>query len=195
MPVNVEKLHEELRFLTINPDKWNQGLWVKVEQVERPGRPSACGSFGCLAGNTVVHEDMELLWYEDEETVWVRDKHGDMVWDRNGNPIPTRNEDGTTKRVVFWHADDTIVGVDEDGVPIVRSIHDAARDELGLNEHQAGKLFSPDNTESELWDLAEKLTLGEISSWDYDRALRDRDYQAKLKGSIENLENASANPA
>jgi len=193
MPVNVKKLRSELRFLTINPDKWDQGLWVKVEQEEKPGRPSACGSFGCLAGNTVVHEDLELAWYKEVHTVWERDEDGSVRY-QNGSPVPVRHEDGRVKRVTRWQADNVIVDRHEDGEEITVPIEDRAAEELGLTSYQAEKLFSGDNDEATLWELAEKLTLGQICRSNYDDAKEERRYQAELKARIKNLENAQTYP-
>lgn len=53
--VNVERLRTELEFITAHPKQWNQLIYV-----ER----TACGTVGCLAGNTVLHEGLQLRWYK-----------------------------------------------------------------------------------------------------------------------------------
>lgn len=46
--VNVERLQKELEFITGNPKRWNQRVWIDHTE---------CGTVGCLAGNTVLHEE------------------------------------------------------------------------------------------------------------------------------------------
>lgn len=164
MSVNVEKLLKELRFLTIHPEKWDQSRWAQAEG-EEPPRVSACGSFGCLAGNTVIHEGRKLDWYSED------------VPEYNPDGSRAQTDDGWTKYVTRWFADRVFTGKTDPvwGEPETREIHYQARDDLGLTEHQAEKLFSESNTELDLWDLAQSLTLGQISIDDYDQAVADRD--------------------
>lgn len=142
--LNVDKLLSELRFLTIHPDKWDQSLWVKYVGPENP-RTSACGSFGCLAGNAVLRENIELAWYEIQH------------FDVNVGAIRGTN---------VWYADYTI---DHE------HIEEKATELLGLTPHQAERLFDGDNSLDTLWELAESITLGEIDEYDYIEARRERD--------------------
>lgn len=173
MPTNVALLRDELRYLTINPDKHNQGLWAVAETSgETPDyapRPSACGSFGCLAGNTAIHSGAELDWYKS------------AVIRRNGQPI------------VVWQADDIldeyITTEDRDGQQYreQKPIRVKAMELLDLTYCQAEKLFDGDNTQERLWQIAEEITAGEITSdpedWhsDYAKALRDAEQGKKGK--------------
>jgi hypothetical protein len=168
MSVNVDKLLEELRFLTIHPEKWDQTRWAQVEGKEPP-RETACGSFGCLAGNTVIHEGLKLDWYSEE--------------------IPQYHLDGsTTEYITRWFADRVFTGRTDPhyGGPETREIHAQARDDLGLTEYQADRLFHEGNTEEKLWSLAQDLTLGEISQIDYSEALAERD-RVKVSGETHPL--------
>jgi len=74
--VNVKLLHKELRFIAENPEKWNQGSWVNEIRALETELPAPCNTFGCLAGNTVIHKGDELLWnfYDGVwETEWTID--------------------------------------------------------------------------------------------------------------------------
>lgn len=55
MSVNVGRLRAELEFITANPEQWEQRLWAKKD--------TGCGSACCLAGWTVVHEDIPLFFH------------------------------------------------------------------------------------------------------------------------------------
>jgi hypothetical protein len=179
MPVNTAKLLAELRHLTIHPEKWDQGLWVKVVQKERPSRASACGSFGCLAGNTVLHEGFELDWYGEVSRVYERDAEGAIVYEK-GQAVSVLDEDGVPKVYTEWLADVVIVSIEK-----TEPIEDVAAKELGLNSYQADLLFSGDRTEAELWELAQNITLGEIDDWDYQEAREDRDELARENAQAE----------
>ena len=166
--LNVERLLEELRFVTIYPDKHNQSVWAEAETevplpadadrdvmfvdgVEAP-RPSACGSFGCLAGNTAIHEPgVELDWYEADYYL----------------------NDG--KKVVAWRADYLLNETEASdwlgNGRVPKLIKSKARELLGLTQHQAGLLFDGDNTLDELWRLAEQFSGGEIIADKYDKWL------------------------
>lgn len=198
MALNVERLVEELRFVTMNPEKHDQGLWARVEteaeipagieifevaDVEVP-RPSACGSFGCLAGNTAIHEPgVELDWYQNEY----------------------RRENG--KKVQVWQADDILNeyvtrGDEDDTWTDQKPISVKAAEILDLTPWQAERLFDGDNTLDRLWELADEFTGGEISSnqhndmyneWSYGRALHDRD-QKIAEDAIRAAAEKRANP-
>jgi hypothetical protein len=62
MTLNVRELLAQLRHLTIHPEKWNQETWVQEVEDGTEEPPSACDTFGCLAGNTVLASGKELLW-------------------------------------------------------------------------------------------------------------------------------------
>ena len=157
--LNVPRLLEELRFITIHPDRHNQSLWAEAEtvvevpenqpaiSVEAP-RPSACGSFGCLAGNTAIHEPgVELDWYE-------------QTYYRDGD-----------KKIVAWQADNIlneyITVTDQwDGSEYTeaKTISEKARELLGLTYIQAELLFDGDNNLDQMWELAERFSGAEISA-------------------------------
>lgn len=47
--VNVERLRAELEFIEENPSLWDQSKWV-----------SKCGTYGCLAGNALLHNGYQI---------------------------------------------------------------------------------------------------------------------------------------
>lgn len=189
MALNTELLLKELRHLTIFPEQHDQGLWVGFKQEvpedatvdeimeyrptnpeanPRPdGRPSACGSFGCLAGNTAIHAGSELDWYLE-------------TWDRT-------TVDGQTKRIAFWTADNILGETyrDQYGDWVKKSIERKAMELFDMTPAQADRLFDGDNSLDTLWERAEQISGGEITSnkdhWhsDYAQALRDRDFHRK----------------
>jgi hypothetical protein len=58
-----QTLFDELVFVTMNPDKWNQRTWISpVSSADKNPPENACGSFGCLAGNAVVHAGFTIAW-------------------------------------------------------------------------------------------------------------------------------------
>ncbi len=161
--LNVARLREEIQFITINPDKHEQGFWAEARteaplnaneppyDVEAPNpntRPSACGSFGCLAGNTAIHEPgVELDWYQG------------TYFRENG------------KKIQIWQADNILnefVMVKDwyDGTefPEAKSISKKAQELLGLTDRQAEMLFDGDNTLDDIWDMADRFTGGEINA-------------------------------
>lgn len=52
--VNALLLRKELEHITAHPDEWNQSFWIA-----RSTR-TACGTSGCLAGNTVLHAGWQV---------------------------------------------------------------------------------------------------------------------------------------
>lgn len=157
--VNTELLLEELRFLTINPDKWDQDRWVEAVTSDEETRPSACGSFGCLAGNIVLHQGIELAWFAvgHVDSYGVDEEEGEY-W-----PIAVENPG------VVWIAETTVQG---------ELISCAANKVLGLGDiHHS--LFSGSNTLDTLWHKAEILTNGEINQEHFATALCERDLKAK----------------
>lgn len=151
--LNVSLLLEELTRLTVYPDKWGQGDWAKAIGISRP---SACGSRGCLAGNTVIYKGMELDWHQHEFRTELVD----------GIPMP------------IWIADNV---TEEYGG---ESIRYNARKLLGLTTWQADKLFDGDNSRDELWAWAEKISAGEINGNHYYQAKLEAEKQRRLE-SIE----------
>ena len=164
--LNVDRLLKELQFVTANPDKHYQDVWAQARtevavpegtdpwETDIPApRPSACGSFGCLAGNTAVHEPgVELDWYKEDYEIW----------------------DG--KKIQLWQADqilnETVTvqdwcngGTFEEK----KSIKTKAQELLGLTSHQAELLFDGDNTLDQLWELAERFSGGEIIADKHDK--------------------------
>jgi hypothetical protein len=135
--INTERLLEELRFITLHPEKHNQSLWA--EAVTPKGkRPSACGSFGCLAGNAVIHEGHDLLWKKEDET-----------WD-----------DKAQKWRQTWIADN-VAGVVEGIQEPDPEIEVVARNIFGLTFEQGEILFDGDNTRDRIWECARFITANE----------------------------------
>jgi len=64
--VNVDVLRRELLFIAENPRKWDQDVWISSVRDSKDKMPEPCGTFGCLAGNTVVHSGGKISWqYSD----------------------------------------------------------------------------------------------------------------------------------
>lgn len=149
--VNAPLLLAELRNITLHPEEWDQGDWLYTNSEEDPtGADFACGTFGCLAGNTVVHQDIELNWVQVTRYHYV-----------NGEAIP----------YLSWKAD-FVKEKDEWGDFI--SIAKKARQLLGLNDVQGTELFSSENYLDDLWETAYTVTGGKITPLDYEEAQRER---------------------
>jgi len=146
--LNVSKLLGELQQLTIYPEKWDQGFWAVPAIDPETKRPSACGSYGCIAGNTLIHNEYTLIWKE--------------------NPMVGYFDEASQDRH-RWIAEDA-----EDSNGNRRTIEAHAAKELGLTPWQAEILFDPDNTEADLWEHAERFSGGQISDWDYRLAKESR---------------------
>lgn len=153
MTLNVERLIDELVFLTEFPEKWDQTLWL---QTTNPNRVSACGTTGCLAGNTVLHQNYKLYW---EEAGVVTDLEG--------------------KKTMLYTADYTEEIDDGDGGTYQgKPIDEVAMFELDLTETQANSLFDGDNTLDELWEKAEQITQ---QSLDHHRELAEERREERLR--------------
>lgn len=64
------RLRDELTDITVHPEKHNQNVWA--EAPDDNGKPSACGTVGCLAGNAVINAGYQLEWYKtytDDDTL------------------------------------------------------------------------------------------------------------------------------
>lgn len=167
--VNVERLLEELRFVTIFPEKWDQSLWFSSgvdatdEDTDKDAPVSngvsACGSFGCLAGNTVAREGLDLAWYKASK------------FDENGNFTGYRWEASRVYVESKEEFDKRMADVPEDRRTwlsrATREIPDVAADVLGLNYTQHDRLFSGENSLDDLWETAYIVSGGQISEADY----------------------------
>lgn len=165
--VNVPLLLQELRRLTITPEKWNQGMWALSDvkpNGEKPKRGGACGSFGCLAGNTVINQGYELDWFEDE----------------------LYSGDHEEYRAV-WIANDVIMNPDSPALEDFRTepINRVAQEELGLNGQQAAALFNGDNDLEMMWGYAYTVSGGVITEDDYAKAVNERDVGYLASASVE----------
>lgn len=183
--VNTARLLEELRFITIYPEKWDQQLWfvsgkadTEDELTETPNAPiSACGSFGCLAGNTVAREGLDLKWYK-EEFYNHNDQFAGYRWACHS--VFTESEEE------FQARRDALPLRDRQWVErYSAAISEKAAEILGLNYTQLDRLFSGENGLDELWELAYIVTGGGISPQDYEDAKAQREVQ-KAKEEKEN---------
>lgn len=76
MDIRVDRLRDELQWITDNPDVHRQSRWI----IQLP-----CGTAGCLAGWTVLHEpDVEPDW--DDTDSW-----GHAITDSVLTPQGTRD--------------------------------------------------------------------------------------------------------
>jgi len=149
--VEVDRLRNELSYITTHPERWNQGDWVTALNDElkfAPQPPTACGTMGCLAGNAVVHADGDLHWEKGE---WY---------------------DYTTgKYKPYWKTEFVTMPGAEDK----EHIETAARDLLGLTSEQADYLFAAENDLDDLWRLAEIISDGKITAEDRAKAEAERE--------------------
>lgn len=184
MALNVTELRKQIVHATVHPEKHDQSSWATSFQETTPEsknanpwaavdpelpRPSACGSFGCIAGNVAIDSGAELLWYQHSYT----------------------NKDGKLFRV--WHADSvnelTMVPNEDyhpeydpyepEFVEEYKSIHQHAREVLDLTERQAEALFDGGNDLDRLWKLSIEMSAGEITSYDRTLAEYERDEIAR----------------
>lgn len=175
--VNTARLLEELRFITIYPEKWDQQLWfvsgkadTEDELTEVPKAPiSACGSFGCLAGNTVAREGLDLKWYK-ESFYSENDRFMGFRWACHS--VFTESEEEFEARRAALPAQDR-QWVERNSA----AISEKAADILGLNYTQQDRLFSGENGLDDLWELAYTATRGGISPEDYEDAKAQREVQ------------------
>lgn len=162
--VNNELLLQELRHATIHPEQHDQSTWAKYQG----DRPSACGSVGCLAGNTVINEGLVLAWelshvvYRATGREYRRDSRG---WTRAAED--EKDENLVTK---VWIADEVLPEKTGD---LRRPIEVVAAELLGLREGEADKMFEGDNSIKDLWTYAIVFTDGAISIQDYLDAVHD----------------------
>jgi hypothetical protein len=70
--IDVARLRKELEYITAHPEEWDQSTWGR-----RTTR--SCGTVACLAGNTVLHADEEVVW-----------ELGRMIGVNDGQSIPER---------------------------------------------------------------------------------------------------------
>lgn len=160
MSINTGELRRQLRKLTIHPDQHDQGLWAKaITEDNTAPRQSACDTFGCLAGNTVLASGQQLYW---------------------SNPVETYTAEG--KEAFAWEANYV---ANSDGSP-GRYIRDEAQELLGLSESQARMIFDGSNTRDDLWHFAIEFTantLYPITLRDYVQAVSEAKEVAKEKAA------------
>jgi len=175
--VNTERLLEELRFITIFPEKWDQQLWfvsgkadTEEELTEKPKSPiSACGSFGCLAGNTVARDGHELAWYKES---FYTDNDQFMGYRWACHSVYIESEEEFKARVATLPAQDQQW---ERRKSV--AISEKAAETLGLNYIQQERLFSGENLLDDLWELAYTVSGGAITPQDYEDAKAQREVQ------------------
>lgn len=167
--VEVDKLRDELTYITVYPEFWNQGDWVnpvnrEFGTAETP--PPACGTMGCLAGNTVLHEGGELQWVKGD------------YWDYETNAMK-----------FYWRTEYVIMPQEFEE----EHIDYAARKTLGLNSDQADALFDGGNDLDDLWEKAYAVSDGKITPDDRraaERQLAERVERGEVKAREEIQVNA-----
>lgn len=149
--VQARRLAGELHKITISPETHDQSVWAHAQLDPTKTPVTACGTTGCLAGNAVLNAGYPLAWFKS-------DKYDENV----GRFVPV------------WKADDCILPNGEH-----RTISTAARDLFGLTSGQASRLFEPDNSVADLWDLAIDYSGGHISVHDVIEAFQARAERVK----------------
>lgn len=175
--VNRDALLAEVRHITVFPEEHNQGIWAQ----KIGPRPSACGTFACLAGNTVIRAGLRPDWYvadyvfeklpngltnqeenEEFESAWdqvFRANRDNKALPLDGFDVYITGRDVKVEDLVLpeniapvWEADSL---VQEDGG---EWISDKAREIMGLTRDQGAELFEGDNTLDYIWYLAIEFT-------------------------------------
>ena len=157
--VDIERLLKEVTYITVFPERWNQGDWVVAnEEVkwDTSREPEPCGTMGCLAGNAVINAGGRLKW---EKGMW---------YDYSTNDYKE-----------YWKTEYVFLPANEE---YPEHIETAARDLLGLNSEQADALFSGDNTLDDMWEISYAISDGQITPDDRLKA------EAELKAREENGE-------
>lgn len=73
--IDVSRLRKELEHITAHRDEWRQSTWLERSPT------SACGTVGCLAGNTALHAGYEFVWDNRNWAAFVETTDG-------ARPIP-----------------------------------------------------------------------------------------------------------
>lgn len=158
--VDIDTLRDELTYITVFPEFWNQGDWVNPVNSEigfASTPPTACGTMGCLAGNTVLHANGDLQWEKGE---W---------WDY-----------ATQTMKFYWRTEYVLMPSKTEK----EHIEYAARDHLGLNNTQADSLFDGGNDLDDLWEKAYAVSDGKITREDRAKAelqLAERKARGEVK--------------
>jgi len=109
--LNVDRLREELVKITLNPERWNQGDWIQGVKGPADSPPEPCGTFGCLAGNTVLAENVPLQWEFNELGLDVNGKpHGYWYVERTESGDSIRNTAQSILGLTHWQASELFAG-------------------------------------------------------------------------------------
>lgn len=131
--IDVSQLRKELEYVTAHRGQWKQNAWLET---------GACGTVGCLAGNTALNAGyLPVRGYTSfvsRERV-LPNEHGQLVLVENDDGMITTG----------------------DGV-LVESVRDVAARVLGLTYAESSVLFSGRNSLYDLWYCAAKFTNDEI---------------------------------
>lgn len=82
LTIDVPRLRKELEYITAHPEEWRQGEWlwrVPVDEEVPTWRvvdkldEMQCNTFGCLAGNTVLHAGDKIKWQGQTSTMVVNE--------------------------------------------------------------------------------------------------------------------------
>lgn len=131
--IDVPQLRKELEYITAHRGQWKQNAWLET---------GACGTVGCLAGNTALNAG--YLPVRGHTSFVSRER---VLPNEHGLFGLIENDDGTTTT--------------GDGV-LVESVRDVAARVLSLTYTQSAALFNGRNSLYDLWRLASLFTGGEI---------------------------------
>lgn len=131
--VDVDALRDVLRFVTDNPDRWDQSYWLTLTHdvltgTATPGADWTCGTTACVAGWVALRAG----WEPDV----IRYPDGDYRF----NPEVVRDP-ATEQRI---------------------AVSEAARVRLRISRTAADLLFHCDNSLRDLWEYAHAFTGGAI---------------------------------
>lgn len=157
--VDVERLLKEVTYITVFPERWNQGDWVIATEETKwdtSREPEACGTMGCLAGNAVINAGGKLKWEKASWYDYVTQEYKDY-WKTEFVFLPANTE-------------------------YPEHIETAAKELLGLDSDQADALFSGENSLNDMWEISYAISDGQITPDDRRKA------EAELKAREENGE-------
>lgn len=139
-----EYLFNTLVWLTAHPDKHNQGVYIKVNQVVFDTRAEAeaawnCGTAACLAGHAVIYDGWRPRVVEH---------------------LPCFADEKPS----FWLSDVFVTKGDDEQM---YSVDEVANQLFGLNDEEGEYLYDERNTIDDLWRIAEELSDGRINATEH----------------------------
>lgn len=125
--INVPELRKQLEYITAHRTEWLQSNWIYR---------TACGTVGCLAGNTVINAGYVPVFYGGDNC--------------------------TTSQVSTHRIRTARDAYDANDAGELWSVRELASELLGLSDEEAEELFNANNSLHDVWSIAARFTGGEI---------------------------------